>query len=68
MKNKEPKKTPQQVEFEELQKFMTEQVPTGSQIHVWNVARDMAKAKFSATAISMLDASGFINTLKMSRS
>ena len=49
--------------FELLKKYMADKVPVGSDIEVWNAAREEAKSAFSQEVISLLDASGYVTEL-----
>ncbi len=49
--------------FELLKKYMADQVPVGSDIEVWNAAREEAKSVFSQDVISLLDSSGYVKVL-----
>ena len=47
-------------DLNELKNFMSSE-PTPTNIKLWNLKRDEAKDKFTATVISKLDASGYVS-------
>jgi len=49
----------------QLKDYMTGRVSKGGHIDFWNEAREAAKTLFTQSAISKMDASGFIKQFKL---
>ncbi len=65
MSNEEQEEKKEKTEFELLKEYMEENVNKGAHIETWNQMRETAKATFSQEAISLMDASGFIQKFQI---